>query len=167
MMIRTATSSDLPDILKIYAQARQIMKASGNPHQWGDNRPSEMQLRQDIEGGHLYVIIENETIAAAFFYDILEDPTYAVIENGAWLNNESYGVVHRIASNGTCRGILSAILEFAQKTVLENGVTNLRIDTHNDNKIMQHLLAKHGFSKCGIIYVEDGTPRIAYQLSLI
>lgn len=40
---------------------------------------------------------------------------------------------------------------------------NLRIDTHADNHTMQHLIQKHGFQKCGIVYVEDGTPRIAYQ----
>ena len=39
----------------------------------------------------------------------------------------------------------------------------VRADTHADNKIMQHLLEENGFTKCGIIHVEDGTPRIAYQ----
>ena len=40
---------------------------------------------------------------------------------------------------------------------------SLRADTHADNKIMQHLLEKNGFTRCGIIHVADGTPRIAYQ----
>ena len=40
---------------------------------------------------------------------------------------------------------------------------NLRIDTHDDNKKMQHLIEKNGFIRCGIIYVYDGSPRIAYQ----
>lgn len=30
-------------------------------------------------------------------------------------------------------------------------------------QIMQHLICKNGFQKCGIIYVEDGSPRIAYE----
>ena len=37
------------------------------------------------------------------------------------------------------------------------------VDTHADNKVMQHLLESEGFTRCGIIHVEDGTPRIAYQ----
>jgi RimJ/RimL family protein N-acetyltransferase len=45
-------------------------------------------------------------------------------------------------------------------------IPNIRIDTHRDNAIMQHLLEKNGFVKCGIIYVEDGSPRIAYQKRL-
>lgn len=40
---------------------------------------------------------------------------------------------------------------------------NLRIDTHDDNRIMQHILEKTGYVKCGRIYVEDGSPRIAYH----
>ena len=40
---------------------------------------------------------------------------------------------------------------------------SLRADTHADNKIMQHLLEKNGFTRCGIIHVADGSPRFAYQ----
>ena len=28
---------------------------------------------------------------------------------------------------------------------------------------MQGLLARHGFSYCGIIYLKNGSPRLAYQ----
>ena len=36
-------------------------------------------------------------------YCPMEDPDYQVIE-GAWLNEEPYGVVHRITSDGTVKG---------------------------------------------------------------
>jgi hypothetical protein len=39
----------------------------------------------------------------------------------------------------------------------------IRIDTHHDNKVMQHLILKEGFEPCGIIYAIDGNPRIAYD----
>ena len=29
---------------------------------------------------------------------------------------------------------------------------------------MQHILTKFGFQRCGIIYVKNGTERIAYQM---
>jgi len=41
--------------------------------------------------------------------------------------------------------------------------TNIRIDTHRDNKIMQHNILKHGFTYCGIIYLLSGDERLAYQ----
>lgn len=39
----------------------------------------------------------------------------------------------------------------------------MRIDTHERNLIMQHLLEENSYQKCGRIYVADGSPRIAYQ----
>lgn len=40
---------------------------------------------------------------------------------------------------------------------------NIRIDTHHDNRVMQHLLTKHGFTYCGLIYLKSGAERLAYQ----
>ena len=40
---------------------------------------------------------------------------------------------------------------------------NIRIDTHKDNRIMQHNIEKHGFTYCGIIYLANGDERLAYQ----
>jgi hypothetical protein len=40
----------------------------------------------------------------------------------------------------------------------------LRIDTHHDNRVMQHIVQKHGFRESGVVYMhDDGTPRIAYE----
>jgi len=55
-------------------------------------------------------------------------------------------------------GVVKMAVDYCKKTI-----SNLRIDTHEDNKTMQHVLSKLGFSRCGIIYIEDGSPRIAYQ----
>ena len=43
---------------------------------------------------------------------------------------------------------------------------NIRIDTHRDNKIMQHNIEKHCFTYCGIIYLANGDERLAYQKQL-
>jgi RimJ/RimL family protein N-acetyltransferase len=40
---------------------------------------------------------------------------------------------------------------------------NIRIDTHQDNQRMIHLIEKAGFARCGIIYTRDHSPRVAYQ----
>ena len=86
------------------------------------------------------------------------DPTYQVIEDGAWIDDRPYGVIHRIASREGVRGAGSFCMQWG---FAECG--NLRMDTHEDNKVMQHVLEKNGFRRCGRIYVEDGSPRIAYQ----
>lgn len=76
-------------------------------------------------------------------------------------NTYPYGVVHRIASSGKRKGSASFCLNWALE---QCGC--LRIDTHHDNIVMQNLLKKNGFQYCGIIYLEDGSPRLAYQKNL-
>ena len=106
-MFRGAVRGDLPQILKIYAHARAVMKASGNPTQWGDNFPPQELLEEDIDSNRLFLYVVNGQIEAVFAFILGADPT--------------------------------------------------------DNKIMQHLLEKNGFTRCGIIHVADGSPRFAYQ----
>lgn len=45
-------------------------------------------------------------------------------------------------------------------------IPNIRVDTHEANVPMQKLLMKNDYQKCGIIYVNDGTPRVAFQKTM-
>ena len=58
-MFRGATRSDLPEILKIYARAREAMAAAGNPAQWGTSFPPEELLKEDIDSNRLFVYLVN------------------------------------------------------------------------------------------------------------
>ncbi len=156
--VRKAEKSDLERILKIYANARQFMAENGNPHQWGNTHPPAAMLEADIPQGQLYVV-ENETgIHGVFAFLLGEDPTYRVMSGGVWRANTPYGTIHRIASDGS-GGVFAASLAFCRSII-----SHIRIDTHEDNAIMQRNLQKQGFSRRGVIYVADGTPRIAYDL---
>lgn len=156
-MIEQATLSQLPQIMQVYAKARAFMAQNGNPLQWGQNYPPEEMIRQDILDGKCYVNLKGEEIAAVFYFAVEEDPTYRMID-GAWLNDDPYGVIHRIAVAQNGKGVAGECFRFVMAQC-----KNLRIDTHEDNLPMQRCLAKHGFARCGIIYLEDGDPRIAYQ----
>lgn len=158
MEIRKSTKNDLREIMEIYEIGRAFMRSTGNMSQWSGGYPSEELVCKDIASGDSYVAEENGEIEAVFVFRMGEDPTYRVIEDGAWKNDAPYGVLHRIASRGRVRGIGSKCIQwcFAQ-------CKNLRGDTHEDNHVMQHVMEKNGFLKCGRIYVEDGSPRIAYQ----
>lgn len=155
--VRKAKTQDLTWIEEIYAAARAFMAANGNPNQWGTHNPPHAQLVQDIDEGKLYVITDGETIHGVFFFWIGEDPTYTEI-NGAWHSDSPYGTIHRIAGDGS-GGILRAAVAFAKQYI-----GHLRIDTHEDNKVMQRAIQKAGFQRCGIIHIADGSPRIAYDL---
>lgn len=158
MTIEKAKENELPEILRIYEIARSYMRQTGNPNQWKNNFPPEECLKADIQAGNLYVVKECGIIHAVFAFIIGEDPTYAVIEQGAWRSDALYGTLHRVASDGQLHGVFDKMVEFCYERV-----NHLRIDTHEDNKVMQHLILKNGFTKCGIIYIADGSPRIAYE----
>lgn len=153
-IIRPAKQTDLERILEIYTIARKFMAENGNPTQWKDGYPQRCMLEEDICLDRLYVV-EVDQICGVFMFTVGDDPTYAHIE-GEWGSSAPYGVIHRIAGVGG--GIFDAALEYCSGVI-----HHLRIDTHEDNKPMQHVVEKAGFIRRGIIYVADGTPRIAYD----
>lgn len=156
-MIQKAYLYQLPEIMEIYGKARTFMAQTGNPDQWGTAYPPEEMIRRDIENGKSYVNLKDDKILAVFYFAVEEDPTYGYIE-GAWRNDRPYGVIHRIAVGESGKGVAAECFQYAYERC-----GNLRIDTHEKNLPMQRCLAKHGFTRCGIIYLEDGDPRIAYQ----
>ena len=161
MKIRKTKLSEFDHIMKMYEAARQFMKEHGNPDQWGKTNPPPELIMDDIKNGNSYVCVENECIVATFFYHYGPDATYSEIYNGSWLSDSPYGVVHRITSSGSVKGAASFCLQWAL-----DQCGNIRIDTHRDNFVMQNMLAKNGFARCGIIYIKDGSERIAYQKEL-
>ena len=111
----------------------------------------------DIERGALKLCLDDGEPAAVFALCGIE-PTYARIDGGAWKNDAPYLTVHRLACVKRGRGAGTACLNYAK------GLSDsVRADTHRDNLPMQALLQKNGFSYCGIIYLEDGAERLAYQ----
>lgn len=156
-MIRLANYEDLNQILDIYAYARKFMASTGNPNQWGNNYPDVDILSSDIDKKQLYVCYDENCIYGVFVFFVGIEKTYNYIE-GKWLDDESYGVIHRIASSGIKKGIFSEVFSYVTSLI-----DNIKIDTHSDNLVMQGVLNKYGFIKCGTIYLKSGSPRLAYQ----
>lgn len=158
MTIRKATLADIPEMMTIFAIARKYMAETGNPNQWAATYPSVELLTDDIERGDSYVCTDDDRMVATFVLRGGDDPTYAVIYNGTWKNNNPYATIHRIASTGEVRGIFRRVMAYA----LQHHST-IRIDTHRDNKVMQEAINKAGFDYCGIIHCWNGDERLAYQ----
>lgn len=160
MIIRKAVSEELDTVYDIYCYAKHFMEEHGNDKQWtGEDAVTWQGVELLINNGNLYVGVEEGRIQFVFAYFLGEDKTYTVIEDGQWLNNEPYGAVHRVASAGTKKGVVRIIRDWALEQL-----PNLKIDTHHDNIVMQKALANAGFTKCGIIHLMNGEPRIAYQI---
>ena len=157
--IRHTRVEDIPRLQALFSHARSFMLETGNPSQWTAAYPSEELLRKDIGSRDSYVVEdEKQTVIATFVLRCGIDPTYDVIYEGRWLNDAPYATIHRIASDGTRKGILHLAMQFAQLDY-----NNIRIDTHRDNQVMRNAIAKEGFVYCGIIHCWNGDERVAYQ----
>ena len=160
LTVRQARKADLPEIMAVLEAAKGIMRASGNTGQWVNGYPSEEVVLEDIAGGCGYVVLADGRLSGYFAFIPSPEPTYAEIFDGAWLDDTlPYHVVHRIGSYPEVHGVFRAVLDWCF-----GRDSNIRIDTHEDNRIMQHCILRYGFRYCGIIYLESGDPRLAYQL---
>ena len=157
-MIRKTLDTDIPAVMAIYDAARAFMRAHGNATQWPEGTPSAEQLAADIAAGGSYVCEVDGRVVATFAFLPGPDACYDVIEDGQWRSDTPYAVLHRVASDGTVHGIAAAMFAFAKERA-----DHLRIDTHADNLPMQGASMKAGFERAGVVYVSDGTPRVAFD----
>ena len=158
MKFRKATDNDTDACLEIYASARAFMRANGNPTQWAGEYPGRADIEKDLALGHAFVVEDCGKVVAVCHFHIGTDPTYEYIEDGEWLNADEYGVIHRIAVKEHLRGVARFIYNECFSII-----PNIKIDTHEDNHPMKRSLERAGFVYCGIIYVHDHEPRVAYQ----
>ena len=158
-IIREAKPSDMAEIMKVMDAAKEIMRQSGNMHQWGEGYPSEAIIFSDMEKDGGFIVEDDGKVVAYFAFLASPELTYSKIYRGEWLDDEQpYHVIHRIASVPEAHGIFSDIMDFCF-----SHDSNIRIDTHRDNHIMQHNILKYGFTYCGIIHLASGDERLAYQ----
>ena len=163
MKIRKTEEADIKRVMEIYVHARKFMAEHGNPKQWGaTNWAPEKVIREDVRTGNGYVCENDDGEVIGVFYYIAGkdiEPCYREIIDGKWLDDSPYGVVHRIAVDGSQKGIGSFCLNWAYEQC-----GHIRIDTHGDNYVMQGFLKKLGFTHCGTVYVEeDDDPRLAFE----
>lgn len=158
MKILRANLDNVPEVSKIYHFARESMKEAGNSGQWVNGYPSEEQIVKDIESGDLFKCVENGKIVSCFAFIKGDDPTYQVIHEGSWLNDQPYSVIHRIAVLQHGKGIGLICVDWCLRQDW-----NIRVDTHRDNLSMQKLLEKVGFQRCGVIKNMWGDERLAFQ----
>ncbi len=169
LFIRQATLSDLPRQMDIYAGARLFMAETGNPGQWGPDRwPPESLVRDDVTSGKSYVCVSGEDpssgrVVGTFYFDFGDspEPDYAALTEGAWPLQGPYGVIHRIASDRSEKGIGTACITWAA----ERSGGDLRIDTHENNKPMRSLLSRLGFVPCGKTMIGGTKERLCYCLA--
>ncbi len=167
MEFRKSTTNDIKDIVFIIKQAQEYFKEN-NIDQWQNGYPNEQVIINDIKSEESYVLVESGRILGTSFLSFRGEKNYDKIYEGKWITNGSYGVIHRIAvlEKEKGRGLAGYIIKSMEHICKQKNIESLKIDTHKSNKSMQKLLEKNGFRYCGVIYLEDGGERVAFEKNI-
>lgn len=162
-----AVPEDLPEIMAIIRDTRKKLAEEGIP-QWQGEYPAEADFQEDIEQKRCYVLKKEGKLLAVGTMYMEDEPTYRRIEDGNWKTEGPYGTIHRLAVLEEAKrcGIAGCLFDMMERICREHGMKSMRIDTHRKNLNMQSWVRRQGFMPCGTIYVEDGTPRDAFEKSL-
>lgn len=165
MHLKKADIKDVDAINTLYDKAKAQLRENGID-QWQNGYPNKTSAEEDIKTGGSYIISDQDSIAATAYIAAGTEPTYKEIHDGAWLSDtDRYIFIHRVAVNPVLngRGYASMFFQEMEKIAKRENLNSLRCDTHRHNIAMQKTLEKNGFTKCGIIFLEDGSERFAFE----
>lgn len=164
MNFRKSVKADVDQIMKIIKQAQDYFKQQ-DIDQWQNNYPNEDVINNDIANKDSYVLEKDGSIVATAVISFEKEKTYEKICDGQWVTNNDYAVIHRIAVDDTYKGsgFSNIIIKNAEEMCIEKGIKSIKVDTHEENKSMQKFLKKNNFKYCGVIYLEDGAKRVAFE----
>ena len=167
MKLVRSTLIEIPAIMKIIGDAQRFLASQGID-QWQDGYPTEDQIKLDIANQDSYIIIDSEgVIIGTTVFTFKPESTYQQI-GGNWEthDNSIYGVIHRLAVDDAYRksGLARFVFDECEELVkTHETATSLRIDTHRGNLGMQGLLKKRNYNYCGVIYLDSGDDRLAFE----
>ena len=170
MLIRKSTKDDLSALMPIFQEARKTIATLGID-QWQNGYPEENIIKSDIEKRESFLVEIAGNIIGTFVMILSGEPTYDKIYEGEWKSgneNREYLTIHRVAISVASRGtgVSSEVIKHAESFAHENGKNAIRIDTHEGNVVMRRMLEKNGFVYCGVMYLESGDARVAYEKTM-
>ncbi|MBP3908015.1 MAG: GNAT family N-acetyltransferase [Turicibacter sp.] len=167
LALRYTKLEDIERVMEIIKQAQQYFKEKGI-NQWQNGYPNAKVIENDIKNGHSFVLIKNNEIVGTIAISFEGEATYNKIFEGAWKSNDNYAVIHRIAVDQELKGIglSSEMIKQTELMCNKKSVGSIKVDTHEDNQAMQRSLIKNGFDYCGVIYLADGSKRVAFEKCL-
>ena len=162
MILRMARVGEEKTAYQCIEDARIYHRSMGFV-QWHPDYPTLDTIVEDIAKGIGFVFTQDNDILGYCCIIIGDEPAYHVID-GAWKTDLPYAVVHRMAFGQQSRGkhLSGEALWLIKNFCIENGVNAIRVDTQEENKVMQHILAREGFEYCGLVTF-DGGPKLAYE----
>ena len=163
---RQATLSDIEQVMEAVEDSRELLRLQGNG-QWQNGYPDRNDYLKDIHNGRLFVVTDkddDEIIVGVCALTYREDDYDRPFE-GKWLTDYPYMIMHRVALKANYRGqgygkkLFEAFIAQGEK----EGFRSLRIDTHEGNDIMRHLIESFGFVCCGKAILTPDKERLVYE----
>lgn len=151
MHLRLATIHDLPQIKSMYQNIIEHMEQH-NISIWDDIYPCEY-FKDDIKNNHLYILVENHIVIAAFALY----PSYAIEDDIIWQNKEAKALyIDRLGVNIDYqnKGIASKMLNHAITIAKQKDINYLRLFVVDYNKPAIKLYKKNGFIQAKGIHDE-------------
>ncbi len=163
--LRLAQDKDVAVCWAIIKAAKDFQRQQGFV-QWTQDYPSEATIEDDVRAGKGYVFTVEGDIAGYMCVDFSGEPAYENIK-GKWNTEEPYAVIHRMAFDASYRGrsLSGVAVALIEELCRAKHVDAIRVDTAPQNKRMQHILQKQGFTECGVI-VFQGSEKLAYDKKL-
>ena len=162
MELVKAEKDNVTDYYQCIEDARAYHKSMGFV-QWHPDYPTQQTILDDIENGTGYAFTEDGKIIGYCCIMIGDEPAYHEIE-GSWKTDRPYAVVHRMAFSAAARGggLSKTAIQLIKNFCRQKAVAAIRVDTQDENEVMQHILAREGFAYCGLVYF-DGGSKLAYE----
>lgn len=161
MIFRKATIEDIDSVTAMIKAASARLGAAGID-QWQRGYPNRESVERDVENGVGMVLCEGDTIIVYGAVIFTGEPAYNDLTGGKWLTEGDYAVVHRLCVSEIFVGMgFAKRFMSAAEAMASESVKSMRIDTHPDNKIMQSLIDRMGYTYCGDVVIESR--RLAYE----
>ena len=154
---------DVERIVEIVRSAQRRLREAGID-QWQNGYPNRQSIESDVAHGYGRVICHEGRVVAygALTYD--GESAYDHLQGGVWLTEGvgGYLTIHRlcVADEALGRGLGRLFFVLAEEEARVR-VGSVRVDTHPDNRLMQHLLTSLGYCYCGTVTYES--LRLAYE----
>lgn len=162
MYLRKAAPNEAEICYQCIEDARAYHKSMGF-EQWHPDYPTRQTVDEDIAQNIGYAFVGDEGVIGYCCIVFGDEPAYHRID-GAWKTDRPYAVVHRMAFNEKARGggLSKEAINLIKDLCRAQHISAIRVDTQDENKVMQHILDREGFEYCGLIQF-DGGPKLAYE----
>ena len=173
LLIRKTAPADVAAVVGVLQEGKAAIAELGISQWQTGDYPNRSDVERDIADGSSY-LAEDETgaVLGTISLSFGGDVTYDRID-GSWLTQSTsdsprYGAVHRVAVARAAarRGVMTALVNEAERIARDAGAESVRADTHPGNIPMRRMLARLGFTECGVIMLQKDDPepeRIAYE----